>query len=137
MIARKLELTININELPKFITLENRWQQFEIDCDGRIVIVVVKSKIWKKLTQAASNYPQWVGAMSNDKPRSVYAGKLGQQTENGFVLEEPNIQVFERKPKAEATPTPGLLKLQGNQTLHRGATSPQITPKGLLTRVEV
>ncbi len=98
MIAGKLELTIKINELPQPQTLENSWQQFEIDCDGRIVTVVVKPKIWKKLTDAASNYPQWVGAI---------AGKLGQQTEQGFVLEEPNIQVFERKPKAEVTATAG------------------------------
>ncbi|MHC5717666.1 MAG: hypothetical protein ACYTX0_37570 [Nostoc sp.] len=45
--------------------------------------------------------------MSNNKRRSVYAGKLGQQTDNGFMLEEPNIQVFERKPKPEATATDG------------------------------
>ncbi|MBD6620638.1 fertility inhibition FinO-like protein [Komarekiella sp. 'clone 1'] len=98
MIAGKLEITIKINELPQPKTIENGWQQFELDCDGQIISVTVKPKVWKKLTDAASNYPQWVGAI---------AGKLGQQTDNGFVLEEPNIQVFERKPKAEATPTPG------------------------------
>ncbi len=98
MILGKLE--IKINKLSKSNTVDNSWQQFEIDCDGRIILVTVKPKIYKKLTDAASNYPQWVGAMSNDKLRSVYAGKLGQETENGFVLEEPNIQVFERKPKA-------------------------------------
>jgi hypothetical protein len=101
MIAGKLEVAIKINELPQSNIVENGWQQFEIDCDGRIITIIVKPKIYKKLTDAASNYPQGVAAMSNDKPRSVYAGKLGQQTENGFVLEEPNIQVFERKPKTE------------------------------------
>lgn len=30
------------------------------------------------------------------------AGKMGETTSDGFVLLEPNIQVFERKPKAEA-----------------------------------
>lgn len=103
MIARKLEITIKINELPQSKTIENGWQQFDLDCDGRIITITVKPKIYKKLTDAASNYPQWVAAMSNDKPRSVYAGKLGQQTEHGFVLDSPNIQVFERKPKAETT----------------------------------
>ncbi|WP_375513238.1 fertility inhibition FinO-like protein [uncultured Nostoc sp.] len=103
MIAGKLEITIKINELPQPKTIENGWQQFDLECDGRIITITVKPKIYKKLTDAASNYPQWVAAMSNDKPRSVYAGKLGQQTDNGFVLEEPNIQVFERKPKAERT----------------------------------
>ncbi|WP_341531449.1 fertility inhibition FinO-like protein (plasmid) [Nostoc sp. UHCC 0302] len=94
MIAGKLEITVKINELPQSNTVENGWQQFEIDCDGRIISITVKPKIYKKLTDAASNYPQWVVAN---------AGKLGQQTENGFVLEEPSIQVFERKPKAETT----------------------------------
>ena len=96
MITGKIEITIKINDLPQSNTVENSWQQFEVDCDERIISVTVKPKIWNQLTDAASNYPQWVAAI---------AGKLGQQTENGFVLEEPNIQVFERKAKAEATAT--------------------------------
>ncbi len=94
MTQGKLEMTIKINELPQTKTIENGWQQFEIDCDGRIVSVTVKPKMWKKLTDAAANYPQWVAAS---------AGKMGEATENGFVLTEPNIQTFEKKPKAEAT----------------------------------
>ncbi|MBD2683217.1 MULTISPECIES: fertility inhibition FinO-like protein [Nostoc] len=97
MITGKLEVTIKINELPQAITVENGWQQFEIDCDGRIITITVKPKIWKKLTDAAKNYPLWIAAI---------AGKLGQQTDSGLVLDEPNIQVFERKPK-EATATQG------------------------------
>lgn len=86
----KLELTIKINELPSANTVENGWQQFELECDGRIVTVRVRPKMWKKLTDAQANYPMWVAAI---------AGKMGQITDKGFVLEEPNIQVFERKPK--------------------------------------
>jgi hypothetical protein len=60
------------------------------------VTITVKPKVWKKLTDAQANYPQWVAAI---------AGKLGDATENGFVLLEPNIQVFERKAKPkEAEP---------------------------------
>jgi hypothetical protein len=29
----------------------------------------------------------------------VIAGKMREQFDSGFVLEQPNIQVFERKPK--------------------------------------
>ncbi|MBD2564095.1 fertility inhibition FinO-like protein [Nostoc sp. UIC 10607] len=94
MISGKLEVTIKINKLPEAKTAENNWQEFEIDCDERIINITVKPKIWKKLTDGASNYPQWVAAI---------AGKLGQQTENGFMLKEPSIQFFERKPKAETT----------------------------------
>ena len=46
--------------------------------------------MFKKFEDAQANYPQWVAAI---------AGKLGNPTENGFVLDEPNIQVFEKKPK--------------------------------------
>ena len=28
------------------------------------------------------------------------AGKLGAATEKGFILDQPSIQVFEKKPKA-------------------------------------
>jgi hypothetical protein len=91
----KLELTIKINELPQGKTIENGWQYFELDCDGRIVSVSVKPKIWKKLTEAQANFPMWV---------AVVGGQMGKATSVGFVLEQPNIQVFERKPKAEAAP---------------------------------
>lgn len=39
---------------------------------------------------AQENYPQWVAAI---------AGLRGEKTEKGFVLKEPNIQTFEKKPK--------------------------------------
>ncbi|WP_256872008.1 hypothetical protein [Nostoc sp. TCL26-01] len=107
MILGKLEVTIKINELPQAKIVENNWQQFDIDCDGRIITLTVKPKIWRKLSDAASNYPQWVAAIS---------GKIGQPTEHGFVLDEPNIQVFERQPK-ESTITLGQLEktlLTGN-----------------------
>jgi hypothetical protein len=96
MIQGKLEITIKINELPQSQTVENGWQRLEIDCDERIITMVVKPKVFKKLTDAQANYPQWVGAI---------AGKMGEATDNGFVLLEPNIQVFEKKPKAEQLAT--------------------------------
>ena len=49
----KLEATIKISELPTPETVENGWQQFKIDCEGREVSVTVKPKMWKKLTTAA------------------------------------------------------------------------------------
>lgn len=92
MIQGKLEIVVKINELPESKTVENNWIQFQIDCDDRIITTTVKPKVWKKLTDAQASYAQWVGAIS---------GTLGQQTENGFILENPNIQTFERKPKPE------------------------------------
>jgi hypothetical protein len=97
MTIGKLELIIKINELPNNVeTNKDNWKTFELDCDGRVVSVTVKPKIWKKLEDAAANYPMWVAAIG---------GKIGESTSNGFVLSDPNIQVFEKKskePKPEA-----------------------------------
>jgi hypothetical protein len=86
----KLELTIKINEFPDAQTVENSWKQFDLDCDRQLVRVKVKPKVFKKLEQAQADYPMWVAAI---------AGKMGKGIEGGFVLLQPNIQVFERKPK--------------------------------------
>jgi hypothetical protein len=59
------------------------------------VTVTLKPKMFKKLTDAQANFPMWVGAI---------AGTMGEATPTGFILENPNIQVFEKKPKAEAVP---------------------------------
>jgi hypothetical protein len=91
----KLEITIKINELPNAKTLQNSWQSFELDCDGRIVSVFVKPKVWKKLTEAQANFPMWVAAIG---------GQMGKATADGFELEQPSIEVFEKKPKVEAAP---------------------------------
>ena len=90
-IQGKLELTIKINELPDDVSVDkNGWKSFDLDCDGQILSVTVKPKVFKKLEDAQANYPQWVAAI---------AGKMGEATATGFVLLEPNIQVFEKKPK--------------------------------------
>ncbi len=70
-------------------------QYFEIDCGGRIISVTVKPKMFKKLTEAQANFPMWVGAIG---------GAMGESTPTGFILENPNIQVFEKKAKEEKAP---------------------------------
>ena len=90
----KLEVTIKINELPVIASKDkNRWMTFHINCGDRLFTATVKPKVFKKLQDAQANYPQWVAAI---------AGKLGNPTDKGFVLDEPNIQVFEKKPKEVA-----------------------------------
>lgn len=90
-VAGKLEVTVKISEFPTDVqTLDDGWKSFEIDCDGKLVSITVKPKVFKKLEDAKASYPMWVAAI---------AGKLGYIGRDGFVLEEPNIQVFERKPK--------------------------------------
>jgi len=89
----KLELTIKISELPHATTVEHNWKAFEVDCERAIVSVAVKPKVWKKLEDAQVNFPLWVAAIT---------GKMGGATEQGFVLDEANVQVFEKKPKEPA-----------------------------------
>ena len=90
MTQGRLDVTVKINELPTPETVENGWQRFAIDCDGREVTLTVKPKIWNKLVKASQEYPLWVAAIS---------GKMGADTAKGFVLEQPGVQVFEKKPK--------------------------------------
>ena len=89
----KLELTIKISELPNARTIEHNWQAFEVDCERAIVSVTVKPKVWKKLEDAQANVPLWVAAIT---------GTMGVATEQGFVLDKANVQVFEKKPKEPA-----------------------------------
>jgi hypothetical protein len=59
-ISGKLEITIKINEFPVDAqTVENSWKQFDLDCDGQLVTVKVKPKVFKKLEQAQADYPMW------------------------------------------------------------------------------
>jgi hypothetical protein len=87
-VSGKLEVTIKINELPSVETLEDGQKSFEVDCDGRLVSVTVKPKAWIKLSQASQDYPQWVATIT---------GKIGYIGKDGFILEEPSIQVFEHR----------------------------------------
>ncbi len=92
----KLEVTIKINQLPTGVTTTpNGWKEFGLDCGGRTVTVTLRPKLFSKLETAATQWPEWVAALT---------GQMGPPTSDGFVLLEPNLQVFERKPKATASP---------------------------------
>jgi hypothetical protein len=55
--------------------------------------------VFKKLEQAQADYPYGIAAI---------AGKMGEQFEGGFVLEQPNIQVFRAQAQgAERTDSGG------------------------------
>ena len=95
MITGKMEATIKISQFPTDVkTVTNGWKQFLVDADGREISITVKPKVFTKLEEAQKNYPQWVAAIS---------GKFGEVTPKCFVLVEPNIKVFEKKPKAQET----------------------------------
>ncbi|WP_293101374.1 hypothetical protein [Moorena sp. SIOASIH] len=100
IITGSLEIIIKINELPTVKTVKNGWQEFNVDCDGTIFTIKVKPKVWKKITTANEMYSMWV---------AVITGKLGAKINKGFRVEQPGIQVFEKKPKA---PKPDKAQLQ-------------------------
>ena len=86
----KLEVMIKINELPADVTTtKNGWKEFKLDCGGRVVSVSLRPRMWLKIEEAAKQYPMWLAAIS---------GGMGQSIGTGFVLNEPAVQVFERKP---------------------------------------
>ncbi len=93
----KLEITVKINELPEVQNVKNDWKSFLIAVDqGKMVQVTVKPKIWNKVLKAQEEFPMWVAAIS---------GKLGKPIKGGgFELENPGIQVFEKKPKPPKEP---------------------------------
>jgi hypothetical protein len=93
MIQGKLELTIKINELPEATTNRDGWFEFKIDCGDRVASVSLKPKVWRKLTDANMAYPPWVASIT---------GSYADDTDDGFIIGNPNVQVFERKPKADA-----------------------------------
>ena len=94
----KLEVTIKINEIPVDVTTnKNGWKLFKLDCGGRIVSIALRPRMWNKLEEASEQWPLWVAAIT---------GSMGQQQGTGFELQEPALQVFERKPRPPEAPAP-------------------------------
>lgn len=89
----KLELTIKINALPADVTTDkNGWKAFTLDCDGVPVQVRLRPKMWAKIEAAARDWPLWIASIT---------GRMGKRSGEGFAMEEPAVQTFERKPKPE------------------------------------
>lgn len=93
-IPGKLDVTLKINQLPQAKPASPGTLLFAVQADGRAVIVEMKNKQWNTLKKAEEQYPQWVAAIT---------GKLGDAIEGGFRLENPSLQVFEKKAKPDAT----------------------------------
>lgn len=105
-IPGKLEVLIKFDQLPTEVTKDkNGWSHFTLDCGpGKHVRVGIRPKAFTKLEQAHQAGTPWVAALG---------GKIGAPTQDGFVLTDPSLQVFEKKPKvpaaepsaSDATPT--------------------------------
>ena len=94
--------------------------------DGQYVIAEVSNKTWNKLVKTAEEWPQWVAALS---------GTMGARTERGFRLENPGLQVYERKPKvpaeatsvAEAAPPPSAMPARASEAVPASPTAEAAT----------
>lgn len=96
IVPGRLELTLKFSQLPKAVPIKDG-MKIGIQTDTALVVATLRPKAWKKLTKANTDWPQWVAALS---------GTLGAQvpTDQGpaLLLQEPNLQVFEKKPKPAA-----------------------------------
>jgi hypothetical protein len=90
-ISGKIDVVVKINQLPAEIRSIGNEVQFTIDTGEQIVAVTLKSRVWGRLIQANQGEASWVAAIK---------GKMGVRTEKGFVLEQPAVQVFEKKTDA-------------------------------------
>lgn len=68
-------------------TVENGWKEFDLDCDGQIITMKVKPKVFNKLEQAQESYPMWVAAIAGKRGLSIirtetYALALGSRCTN-------------------------------------------------------
>ena len=96
-IPGKLDVTLKINQLPQAKPATAQTVLFAVQAEGQTVVVELKNKMWNNLKTAAETYPQWVAAIT---------GPMGEAVAGGFWLVNPAVQVFEKKPKPEATAAP-------------------------------
>ncbi len=93
-ISAKLDVTIKINQLPQSKPASPQTVLFAVQANNRTVVVELKNKMWNTLKEAAERYPQWVAAITGQPGAALPDG--------GFKLENPAMQVFEKKPKPDA-----------------------------------
>ena len=96
IVTGRLELTLKFSDLPKPMPVKSG-MKIGIQTDSALVVATLPPKAWKKLEKAQAEWPQWVAALT---------GKLGTRAgadgEAVVVLEQPALQVFEKKEKAAA-----------------------------------
>lgn len=89
----KIDISLKFSELPnKVIDASPKTKQFLLNVDNVEVSVTLDSKLFQRLEHAHKSFPSWVALLE---------GKMGKATEKGFILDEPKLQVFEKKTKAE------------------------------------
>ena len=91
LVPGRLELTVKFSELPQPLPVQGGLK-IGIQTGEGIVTAILPPKIWRKLEQAAKDYPQWIAALS---------GSLARFAAGEISLKHPSVQVFERKVRPE------------------------------------
>lgn len=96
-LSGKLEVTIKINQLPSEVTTtKNGWKEFQVELGARSAIIAMRPRLWSRMEDASRGFPHWI---------AVITGQMGEDVAKAcFRLLEPNVQVFEYKPKTPAPP---------------------------------
>lgn len=116
----QMDITVKISELPSEVnTNEQGIKEFYVKANEREVFIAINSKQYNKLVTAQQTWPSWIGRI---------AGKLGQATKDGFILDKANVQVFERVIKATEVAKTTNEKQAGNtETNKRASDEPAVT----------
>ncbi len=94
LVPGRLELTAKFSELPQPLPVQGGIKIGVQTAEGTVT-AILPPKVWHKLKQAATDYPQWVAALS---------GSLERFAEGEIALRHPTVQVFEKKARPEAEP---------------------------------
>lgn len=92
----RMEVTLKFNELPQAKPASPQTMIFALKAGQQTVVVEVRNKVWNKLKTATQQYPQWVASLT---------GQMGEAIAGGFRLQNPAVQVFEKKAKPENVET--------------------------------
>ncbi len=91
LVPGRLELTAKFSELPRPLPVRGG-AKIGVQTEEGTVTAILPPKVWRKLEQAAKDYPQWVAALS---------GLLERFADGEIALKHPALQIFERKARPE------------------------------------
>ena len=92
LVPGRLELTVKFSELPRALAVRDGLK-IGLQTGEGVVTAILPPKVWRKLEQAAKDYPSWVAALS---------GSLERFADGEIALKHPAVQVFEKKARPEA-----------------------------------
>ena len=99
IVSGHLQLTVKFPQLPTPVQVQ-AGLKIGIQTDRALVVAIVPPKAWKKLAQAADAWPHWVAAL-----RGHLGAQAGAAAGPVIVLEQPALQVLEKKAKPAADAT--------------------------------